>query len=300
MCQRVPAATCSTLHVFSQFPVVFVSLFFPPAASFTLLFYVPLIFLSDFVSLPASLFIFCSISVSLFPLLIPVPLSSRQMAGLGVMVRCLGGVMAYRVEGYTAKDTQPERIPVSLLSATFLCSPSLSLHFPKHVLSLPDVDTQSWVLGLPAVPQRCIHMCVCLLTEWGFVERDSPQSGAGNRLESEPPCPDSLISSLIHGRSAGSTRAQRHTEPAPRSKRRRKSTHRHPDAGTNTRKCHHQGEFLMKHFLIYLASCILLGSDPSYFRTSPPISSTDLFLKVAVNKNINSTGVWRSPMTEGG
>lgn len=266
----LPHAPLSTYLVsFHSFSSAF---FFPPAASFTLLFYVPLIFLSDFVSLPASLFIFCSISVSLFPLLIPVPLSSRQMAGLGVMVRCLGGVMAYRVEGYTAKDTQPERIPVSLLSATFLSSPSLSLHFPKHVLSLPDVDTQSWVLGLLAVPQRCIHMCVCLLTEWGFVERDSPQSGAGNRLESEPPCPDSLISSLIHGRSAGSTRAQRHTEPAPRSKRRRKSTHRHPDAGTNTRKCHHQGEFLMKHFLIYLASCILLGSDPSYFRTSPPPS----------------------------
>lgn len=137
----LPHAPLSTYLVsFHSFSSAFFS---PPAASFTLLFYVPLIFLSDFVSLPASLFIFCSISVSLFPLLIPVPLSSRQMAGLGVMVRCLGGVMAYRVEGYTAKDTQPERIPVSLLSATFLSSPSLSLHFPKHVLSLPDVDTQS-------------------------------------------------------------------------------------------------------------------------------------------------------------
>lgn len=57
----------------------------------------------------------------------------------------------------------------------------------------------------------CVCMCVCLLTEWGFVERDSPQSGAGNRLESEPPCPDSLISSLIHGLTAGSTRTHIYT-----------------------------------------------------------------------------------------
>lgn len=56
-----------------------------------------------------------------------------------------------------------------------------------------------------------ICVCMCLLTEWGSVERDSPQSGAGNRLESEPLCPDSLISSLIHGLTAGSTRAHTHT-----------------------------------------------------------------------------------------
>lgn len=71
-----------------------------------------------------------------------------------------------------------------------------------------------------------VHICVCLrlLTEWGFVEGNCTQSGTGNRLESEPPCPDSLISSLIHGLTAGSTRTRRHTGPAPKSRRRRKST----------------------------------------------------------------------------
>lgn len=37
----------------------------------------------------------------------------------------LGGVMAYRVEGYTVEDIQSERLPVYFASATSLCSPSL-------------------------------------------------------------------------------------------------------------------------------------------------------------------------------
>lgn len=116
-------------------------------------------------------------SVSLFPLLIPV--SSRQMAGLGVMVRCLGVFMAYRVEACIAKDIQSERIFVSLPSATSPSSPSLSLHFLKHVLSLPDVHTQSLVLGLPAGPQQFIHMCV-FTDRMGFLWRaTAPRVGQG-------------------------------------------------------------------------------------------------------------------------
>lgn len=115
-------------------------------------------------------------SGSLFPLLICV--SSRQMAGLGVMVRCLGGLMAYRVEACTAKDIQSEDILSSLPSATSPSSPLLSLHFLKHVLSLPDGHTHSpeslaSLLGLSGV-----YICVCLLTEWGFCgERQPPEWG---------------------------------------------------------------------------------------------------------------------------
>lgn len=57
--------------------------------------------------IPARLGVFHYVSVSLFPLFASVSLSSRQMAGLWVMVRCLGGVMAYRVEGYTAVRENP-------------------------------------------------------------------------------------------------------------------------------------------------------------------------------------------------
>ncbi len=59
-----------------------------------------LIFLSYFISLLALLYVLRSPSVLLLPLLILVPQSSRQMAGLRVMVRCLGGAMAYRMKGY--------------------------------------------------------------------------------------------------------------------------------------------------------------------------------------------------------
>lgn len=170
MSATLNAATCSPL----QFPFVFVS---PPPTHRRLPH--PFVLHSSHFSLRFCLisnFSLCLLfSGSLFPLLIRV--SSRQMAGLGVMVRCLGGLMAYRVEACTA-FIQSEDILSSLPSATSPSSPLLSLHFLKHVLSLPDGHTHSpeslaSLLGLSGV-----YICVCLLTEWGFCgERQPPEWG---------------------------------------------------------------------------------------------------------------------------
>ncbi len=152
---------------------------------------------------------FVSLSVSLFPLFVSVFLSSRQMAGLWVMVRCLGGVVAYRVEGYTAVRENP---CLSLFSfSVFTLSQTCALSARRtHTVLSPWHSCCASAVYTYIYMCVCVCVCVCLLTEWGFVERDGPQSGAGNRLESEPPCPDSLISSLIHGLTAGSTRAHTH------------------------------------------------------------------------------------------
>lgn len=133
------AATCSPL----QFPFVFVSP--PPNQPTHRRLPHPFVLHSSHFSLRFCLisnFSLCLLfSGSLFPLLIRV--SSRQMAGLGVMVRCLGGLMAYRVEACTAADIQSKDILSSLPSATSPSSPLLSLHFLKHVLSLPDGHTHT-------------------------------------------------------------------------------------------------------------------------------------------------------------
>lgn len=118
-------------------------------------------------------------------------------------------------------------------------------------------------------------MCVCLLTEWGFLRRDGPQSGAGNRLESEPSCPDSLISSLIHGLTAGSTRAHTH-------RHRRTHTYTVSSKVQNERKEYIQSQWHW-HQLVslrddgsistFLASHPLLGNDPLHF-TDPVVLNT--------------------------
>lgn len=134
--------------------------------------------------------------------------SSGQMAGLRVTVCCLGGVTAYRAVGYISEDILPRR----------LCFPYI-LHLCLYTLptlrSLCQMYTQTFSSPWPSCWVSAVYtysMCMRLLTEWGFVERDGPQSRAGNRLESEPACPDSLISSLIHGLTAGSTRAHTFTD----------------------------------------------------------------------------------------
>lgn len=138
---EAPLSTCFSSHGFPafQFQVVFVSLI----STCSLLHPSSFVLLSlhfSFLLCLASCLHFClaPVSVSLFPLLIPLSLSSRQIAGLGVMVRCLGRLMVYTVV-YTAK----ERKSLSFFLQTPLSVLLQSLHFPKHVLSLPDVHTQS-------------------------------------------------------------------------------------------------------------------------------------------------------------
>lgn len=140
--------TCSPLHTFCQFPVVFISQLSPCSLLHPLV--LRSSYFSVFLSLLASLWIFCCISVSLFQLLIPASPSSRQMAGVRVMVMSLGWKKGYIIED----------IPVSFPSAASLCSPSLSSHFPEHLLSLPNVCRKSFAFLLSFMAFSSVHVCV--------------------------------------------------------------------------------------------------------------------------------------------
>lgn len=110
---------------------------------------------------------FCSVSKSLFPF--------PDRWRLGVVVRCLGGAMAYRAEGYAAKEH-----PRCLLSLQ-PPPPSVLLYRLYTFLNMcPTCRTNTHCpeslafLLRPSVLYACL--CVCLLTEWGFcVERRPPE-----------------------------------------------------------------------------------------------------------------------------
>ena len=116
-------------------------------------------------------FCLAPVSFSLFPLLIPFSLSSRQIAGLGVMVRCLGRSLVYRVV-YTANVFFPCLSLFSFSLDTFLNMCSLCqtcTHSPESL---------AFLLCLSGV-YICVCVCVCVFADrMGFCgETQPPESG---------------------------------------------------------------------------------------------------------------------------
>lgn len=104
--------------------------------------------------------------------------SSRQMAGLEVMVRCQGGVMAYRVECCIFEDIQPRSYSIVFASAELSSS---CLYAVLSMCSLCQTctlipESLAFLLRLSGVNmQNVCAECVCLLTELGFVEKQPPE-----------------------------------------------------------------------------------------------------------------------------
>lgn len=118
------------------------------------------------------------------PDLISVSLSSRQMADLGVMVRCLGGVDSLQGGGFYI-SRHPVREKPSLLSASAssLCSSSLSLHtsnfFPHSNESLAF---QLCIISVYICVWVCVFvpLCVCLFSDrMGFCGETAPRVRLG-------------------------------------------------------------------------------------------------------------------------
>lgn len=122
------------------------------------LFYFPPILRSYFTTSSFLLFGVLSSLCDIVPDLISVSPSSRQMADLGVMVRCLGGVDSLQGGGFYI-SRHPVRENPSLLSASSLRSSSLSLHtsnfFPNSNESL------AFQLCISSV-YMCVSLCLCV------------------------------------------------------------------------------------------------------------------------------------------
>lgn len=126
------------------------------------------------VSLTASL----CVSVSQFPFLISVSVSSRQMAGLGVTVRCLGGVMTYRVVGYTSM------LVFSSLFSSLCFLNMCSLCQRYTVLSPWPSCCACACVGVCTCVHVCMRKCVCMhvcmhADRMGFCGETAPRVGQG-------------------------------------------------------------------------------------------------------------------------